>query len=69
MNWLNELPAADPRRALFFNNAIQSIASGHQAAERLAILPATARTDARQVIEGMTLPEERRALMLKALEP
>ena len=65
--WLNALPANDARRQPFFQSAIQTLAYHPQAVEQLAALSPADRTAARSVIEPMSLPEPRRATLLKAL--
>src|SRR5206468_930352 len=66
--WLDELPASDPRRVPYLQNAIRSLAWGSQAAEQLATLPAAERAIARGVIESMNLPEDRRARLLEVVK-
>jgi hypothetical protein len=68
MQWLNDLPSTDPRRQPFFQNAIRGLAYELHAAEQLAAMTATERAAARSVIEGMQLPEDRRARLLEALK-
>ena len=69
MNWWRELPANDARRQPFFENAIRSMTYDSEAAARLAGLAPADRTAARNVISAMTLPPERRSLLLNALDP
>lgn len=63
--WLNSLPADDPRREPFFQSAIRLLAYNPQASEQLAALTAPEQAAARAVIENMTsLPAERRERLL-----
>ncbi len=65
--WLNELPPDDARRQPFFAEAIRSVAYDSQAAVQLAALSPAERESAKPVIEGMKLPEDKRARLLQAL--
>jgi hypothetical protein len=68
MSWLNELPAADPRRQAYFQGAVRSLAYHPQAAEQLAAMSMAERAVARGVIETMPLAEDRRARLLDLLK-
>jgi hypothetical protein len=66
--WLNQLPADDPRHAPFLESAIRQLAYSSQPTEQLAALAPQERTVARNVIENMTsLPADRRARLLAGL--
>ena len=65
--WLDKLPENDKRREAFFKSAIQSLAWHPQAAEQLASMSLTDRTAARSVLEGMSMPADRRSRLLEAL--
>ncbi|HWI56330.1 MAG TPA: hypothetical protein VNZ22_03840, partial [Bacillota bacterium] len=65
--WLKGLPASDKRREAFFQSAIRTLAYNPQGAEQMASLSSAEQAAARKVIEGMTLPEERRAHLLEAV--
>jgi len=52
--WLNALPANDPRREPFFRCAVWTLAYNPEASEQLAAMTAQERAAARTVIEGMT---------------
>jgi hypothetical protein len=67
MRWLRELPSTDARRLPFFQSAIRSMANDPQAAEQLAAMTPTDRATARNVIETMSLPEDRRARLLEVI--
>lgn len=67
MNWLNKLPTSDPRREPFFESAIRSLAYDPRAADQLAAMTASERAAARRVIEGMSLPDDRRTKLLSTL--
>lgn len=68
--WLNSLPADDPRRVPFFQSAIRQLAYNPEAANQLAALAPQERTAARAVIENMTsLPADRRVRLLTGLTP
>jgi hypothetical protein len=68
--WLNALPADDPRREPFFRSAIRLLAYNPQASEQLAAMTDQERIAARSVIENMTsLPEDRRTRLLGGLTP
>ena len=67
MNWLSDLPSTDARRQPFFQSAIRSLAHDPQAAEQLAAMIPADRATARSVIETMSLPEDRRAMLLDAI--
>jgi hypothetical protein len=68
IQWLNGLPADDPRREPFFDSAIRVLAYNPQAPEQLAAMNAQERAAARAVIESMTsLPADRRARLLGGL--
>lgn len=66
-NWLNTLPASDPRRQPFFENAVRSLAYDSLAADRFAVMNDAERATAKTVIEKMTLPEDRRKRLLEVL--
>jgi hypothetical protein len=67
MNWFNDLPANDPRRQPFFEGAVRSLAWDPQSNDQLAAMNETEKAAARKVIEGMTLPDDRKARLLGAL--
>lgn len=69
--WLDELPAADPRRPVIFEKEIQRLAYDMRgpAAEQLTALSAHEQVIARDVIAKMNLPDDRRAKLLDALKP
>ena len=69
MKWLNGLSTADARREPFFQSAIRGLAYDPQAAEQLAAMTGSDRAAARNVIETMSLPEDRRARLLDMLKP
>jgi hypothetical protein len=62
------LPVPIPAARRFFESAVRSITFNPQAAEQLAALSPTERTAARSVIEGMSLPQDRRTRLLDALK-
>jgi hypothetical protein len=68
MEWLDKLPTDDKRRETFFKSAIQSMAWHPQAGEQIAALSATERAAARDVIEKMGLPTDRKERLLGALK-
>jgi hypothetical protein len=65
--WLNDLPSTDPRHQPFFESLVRSLAYDPQGSGQLAALSASERVNARNVIAGMTLPEDRRARLLDLL--
>jgi hypothetical protein len=67
MKWLNDLPSDDSRRKAYFESTIRSLAYHPQAAEQLAAMSAAEQATARSVIEGMSLPQERRSRLMAAL--
>jgi hypothetical protein len=67
MKWLNALPANDGRREPYFESAIRAIAWDAQSSAQLAALSEAERVTARRVIEGMKLPEDRRASLIGML--
>ena len=68
LKWLNNLPKEDERRSLFLQNTIQSIAYEVNSSHKLALLSPTDRPAARNVIENMKIPEDRKSSLLQALE-
>jgi len=68
MTWLRSLALTDPRRQPFLESAIRSMVYDLQGAERLAALPAPERAAARNVLNDMKLPDDRRARLLEALK-
>jgi hypothetical protein len=68
MDWLDKLPTDDKRRDAFFKSAIQSLAWHPQAAEQIAAMSPTERATARDVIEKMGMPTDRRERLLGALK-
>ena len=68
MTWLNELPPDDSRREPFFETAIRTLVYDTQAAQQLAAMNASDRAAARRVIEGMSLPDDRRTKLLGMLK-
>jgi hypothetical protein len=69
INWLSDLPSGDARRQPFFDNVIRIIALDPQAADQLAQISVADRSAARSVIEGMSIPEDRRTKLLEVLKP
>jgi hypothetical protein len=67
MTWLCALPADDPRRPPFFQNAVRFIAYGPQGADVLAALSPADRAAAQTVIDGLSLAPEQRSRLLQAL--
>jgi hypothetical protein len=67
MQWLNELPSADPRRKAFFENTVRHLAWDAHATEKFAALAVQDRETARKVVEGLGLAAERRERLLGAL--
>jgi hypothetical protein len=67
MKWLNELPSSDPRQKAYFESVVRSLAYHPQAAEQLAAMTTAQQTTARGVIEGMSLPADRRSRLMAAL--
>jgi hypothetical protein len=65
--WLNGLAPDDPRRQPFFKSAIEMMAWGTQAAAQLAAMTDLDRAAARSIIQGLTLPDDKRARLLEAL--
>ncbi|HKQ40448.1 MAG TPA: hypothetical protein VJ063_20425 [Verrucomicrobiae bacterium] len=68
MKWLNALPETDSRREPFFENAVRTLAYESQAAEQLAAMNSKDRLAARKVIEGMSLPDDKRTKLLGMLQ-
>jgi hypothetical protein len=68
MEWLNNLPAVDPRRQAYFQGLVRSLAYHPQAAEQLAAMTVAERAVARGVFETMRLTEDRRAQLLDLLK-
>lgn len=67
--WLTALPPSDPRRTPFFESAVREVAWGDpQAAQQFAAMPAADRVLALNVVQKMSLPEERRASLLDVLK-
>jgi hypothetical protein len=67
--WLNALPADDPRRETFFQTAISLLVHNPQAPAQLAAMSAPERAKARDIIQGLSsLPEDRRARLLSAVK-
>ena len=66
--WLGALPPSDPRRQPYFQGAVRALVARPQAAQQLTALSPSDRAAVREVIESMTLPSERRAPLLRALE-
>jgi hypothetical protein len=67
-NWMDGLSSADPRRNAFFEAVVRSIANGPQAVEQLAAMDSADRARARSVLRAMSIPEDRRSVLLDALE-
>jgi len=67
MKWLNDLPSNDARRQPYFENAIRSIAWDVQGSSQLVALSEAEQATARKVIEGMKLPDDRRASLIGML--
>jgi hypothetical protein len=68
MSWLNDLPASDPRRRPFLETAIRNIAYDSQTPEQLASMSDAEQAIAREVIEEMKLPHDRRDRLLGVLK-
>jgi hypothetical protein len=68
MGWLNSLPADDPRRQPFFENAVRWMAWETQGAEKIARMSESEQAIARRVIQNMEFrDEEQRAQLLARL--
>jgi hypothetical protein len=68
--WLDNLPADDPRREPFFQSAIRLLAYNPQAPDLLAAMTPQEQAVARTVIQNMTsLAADRRARLLAGLTP
>lgn len=67
--WFNALSAADSRRQPYFEGAVQTLAWDSQGAEQLAALTGSERAAARNTIEKMKLPEDRRTRLMDILKP
>jgi hypothetical protein len=68
MTWLNSLPAGDPRREPFFENAIRWMAWDSQGVEKINALSEGDQAIARRVIQNMEFrDEEQRAQLLAKL--
>jgi hypothetical protein len=67
MKWLNELSSTDPRQNAYFESVVRSLAYHPQAAEQLAAMTSAQQATARGVLEGMSLPAERRSRLIAAL--
>jgi len=65
--WFNALPSDDPRRQPFFKSAVETMAWGSQAAAQLAALSDSERAAARSIIQGLTLPIDKRTRLLEVL--
>jgi len=68
MQWWSRLPEADPRRQSYFESAIQNLAYHPQASERFTAMEPAQRAAARNVIQSMKLPDDRRAQLLQVLQ-
>jgi hypothetical protein len=66
MAWLNSLPAEDPRRQPFFENAIRWMAWDTQGAEKINRLSESDRAVARRVIQNMEFRNEEQRTQLLA---
>jgi hypothetical protein len=67
MAWFNELPANDARRQPFFDSLIQRLAWEPGAINQFTQVAATDPSSARKAIEGMSLPDDRRSVLLGAI--
>jgi hypothetical protein len=65
--WLNALPSDDSRRQPFFKSAVETMAWGSQAAAQLAAMSDSERAAARSIIQGLILPDDKRARLLEVL--
>jgi hypothetical protein len=65
--WFNALAADDPRRQPFFKSAVETMAWGSQAAAQLAAMSDSERVAAKNIIQGLTLPDDKRERLLEAL--
>lgn len=65
--WLNGLATDDPRRQPFFKSAVEMMAWGTQASAQLAAMSDSDRAAARSIIQGLTLPDDKRARLLEVL--
>ena len=67
LKWLNSLPADDTRREPFFRSFVQVLPYNSQALAQLTTLTPTERATARDLIQSMSLPEDRRTRLLGML--
>lgn len=67
-DWLNKLPANDPRRQSFFQNVVAAMTNDPRGADQLAALSAADRAVAEKLIATMVIPEERRTELLNKLK-
>lgn len=67
MQWLNQLPATDPRRQPFFNSLVQQLAWDPQALDQFAQVAGQNPAAARSVLQSMSLPDDRRSALLARL--
>lgn len=67
LKWLNGLGGDDPRRESYFRSFIQILAYDPQAPAQVAQLTPAERATARDLVQSMTLPEDRRTRLLGML--
>lgn len=65
--WFNALPSDDARRQPFFKSAVETMAWGSQAVAQLAALSDSERAAAKSIIQGLTLPDDKRTRLLEVL--
>lgn len=66
--WLSDLPSADPRRRVFFENAIRNMAHESEASQKFAALRPEDRMSARRILDGLGLSEDKRLQLNQAME-
>lgn len=66
MDWLQQLPAKDPRRKPFFETAVRDMVYDERAGDQLVAMPESYRAAAREIIEREKMPEDRRMKLLEA---
>lgn len=69
MQWFNQMPPSDSRREPFLNSLLQQLAWDPQADARFGQIASLAPSAARSAIQGMALPEARRAALLALVSP
>jgi hypothetical protein len=66
--WLGQLPLNDPRRRIYFENAIRNMAFENQPTPQLDFLSPDDRIAARKVLEDVSIPEAGRRKVARSLE-